>query len=168
MTSLSALLSSAQTAAKKRGVSETTGKKPRYPYSQSKKAADALVLIVHLTLCLNCHREHRSPNKILLTRFDNLMPGFEGPLSYLKGSKERKRLPREIIIYRHYCAFCEDCFEADTISDDNRYYDKRWGEDKIDPVYLRDDPEFDDEPSTEDSENKLGAIKDDTEKEKSS
>lgn len=155
MKSLDDLLSSAKAAAKSRGVSKMNKNKHRYPHAW-RKSADALVLIIHLTHCCSCHKEHRSPNKDILTRFNNQMLGFEGPLSYLKGSEDHKRLPREILIYRHYCAFCQDCFEADTVSDLNIYYDKRWGADKINPAYFRDDPEFGDETSVEDSENQLG------------
>lgn len=166
MKSLEALLSSAKAAAKSSDVSKMNKNKRRYPYAW-RKSADALVLIIHLTHCCNCHREHRSPNKELLTRFGSTQTlGFEGPLMYLKGTKDHKRLPREILIYRHYCAFCEDCFEADTVSDLNIYYDKRWGADKINPAYFRDNPEFEDEASKEDSEDQLGEDDDKSKEEK--
>ena len=158
MQSLDDLLSSAKAAAKTHGT-EKPKRSKRYPYAPA-KLPNALVLIIHLTHCINCDKEHQSPNTTLLTRFDNLMLNFQGPLSYLKDSNERKRLPREIVVYRSYCAFCQDCFEAETLSDTGIYHDTKWGEDKINPVYLRDDPIFEDRVSEESSENQQEGVDD--------
>lgn len=94
----------------------------RYPHIKGKKP-DSLVLIIYLTLCNNCNKEHRSHNSNLLVKFEKIMVNFNGPLSYLTGHNGKPGLKREILIYRRQSVFCESCFNAETIFDDGKYID---------------------------------------------
>ena len=140
MSDLDDLLAEATKEAKASGTYKPPPKeRQRYPYSQTRKEPEALVLVIHRVHCHNCGKEHDCPNSTIQTRFGTLSLGFEGPLSLLQGTPHKVRLLREVVIYHSHCAFCHECFEADEVQDLNIWPDKRWGNDKINPAYLRDD-----------------------------
>ena len=109
-------------------------KNARYPYAPWREP-DAIVLIITTAKCMNCGAEYKYPNRTLQTRFGGFMPRFEGPLEYLHGFSERKRLRRELETFEEEVPFCQRCFEEAGVWRDEEYARPK----PLSVVYISDD-----------------------------